>query len=43
MRGWEKVRVLVHSGALGTAGPKDVAKALAVKENVMSKKGLLGT
>ncbi len=40
VKGWEKVRVQVDSGAIDTVGPKEVAKAFATKENVMSKKGL---
>ena len=38
--GWEKVRVQIDSGAIDTVGPRGVAKALAMKETMMSKKGL---
>ena len=31
VKGWEKVRVQVDSGALGTVGPKEIAKAFATK------------
>jgi hypothetical protein len=35
--GWEKVRVQTDSGAIDAVGPKEVAKALAMKEAVMFK------
>ena len=35
-----KVRAQVDSGAIDTVGLKEIAKALTMKENVMSKKGL---
>ncbi len=38
--GWEKVRVQIDSGAIDTVGPREVAKAFAMKETVMSKKGI---
>jgi hypothetical protein len=38
--GWEKVRVQIDSGAIDTVGPKGVAKAFAMKETMMSKKGI---
>ncbi len=40
VKGWEKVRVQVDTGAIDTVGPEEVAKAFATKEDVMSKKGL---
>ncbi len=30
----------IHLGAIGTVGPKDVAKACKMKEMVMSQKGV---
>jgi hypothetical protein len=38
--GWEKVRVQIDSGAIDTVGPRGVAKAFAMKETTMSKKGI---
>jgi hypothetical protein len=40
VKGWEKIRVQIDSGAVDTVGPKEVAKAFKMKETVMSKKGI---
>ena len=40
VKGWERIRVQVDSGAIDTVGPKEVAKAFEMKETVMSKKGV---
>ncbi len=40
MRGWEKIRVQIDAGAVDTVGPTEVARALKMKETVMSKKGI---
>ncbi len=39
-KGWDKVRVQVGSGAIGTVGPKEIAKALKMKANAKSNKDL---
>ncbi len=41
VKGWEKVRLQVDSGAIDPAGPKEIAKAFKMKENEMSKMGLV--
>ncbi len=36
--GWERIRVQVASGAIDTAGPKDISRTFRVKETLISKK-----
>ncbi len=38
--GWERVRVQIHSGAIDTVGPREVAQAFELKETAMSKRGV---
>ncbi len=40
VKGWEKIRVQIDSGAIDTVGPRSVAKAFKMQEKVMSKKGI---
>ncbi len=37
--GWERARVQIDSGAIDAVGPKEIAKALEIKETEMSKRG----
>ncbi len=37
--GWERLRVQIDSGSIGTAGPKEIARASEMKETEMSKRG----
>ncbi len=38
--GREKSRVQIDSGAIGTVGPKEIARAFEMKETAMSKRGI---
>ncbi len=38
--GWEGIRVQVELGAIDAEGPKDIAKALEMKDTIMSRKGV---
>ncbi len=38
--GWERVRVQAESGATGTVGPKETAKAFEMEYTVMSRRGV---
>ncbi len=37
--GWERIRVLIESGAIDAIGPKETAESFDMKEMVMSKRG----
>ena len=38
--GWEIIRIQIDPGAIGIVGPKEIAGAFAMKETLMSKKGI---
>ncbi len=38
--GWERIRVQIDSGAGDTVGPKEIAKTFAMKETIVSKRGI---
>ncbi len=38
--GWGRIAVQIDSGAMHTVGSKDIQKAFAMKETLMSKKGI---
>ncbi len=38
--GWERIRIKSDSGSIDTVGPKEIAKALEMKETIMSKRGI---
>ena len=38
--GWERVRIQIDSGAIDTAGPKEIAGAFKMRETEMSKRGI---
>ncbi len=37
---WERARVQIDSGAIDAVGPKEIAKAFAMQETEMSKRGI---
>ena len=39
--GWERVRVQIETGAIDTVGLKNIARALELREAVMSKHGVV--
>ncbi len=36
--GWERLRVQIDSGAIDTVGPKEIARALEMKETAVSRR-----
>jgi hypothetical protein len=40
IKGWEKVHVQIDSGAIDSVGPNEVARAFALRDTAVSRKGL---